>query len=172
MFDQYVGWWNLNQTKGVSVLKHTRSLNLSFPFTVTWHLSLQMEIIHFGITFLAPDLSYFSMYLMTFLLYSILTLWPLFSMMSVYYLCAMDWRFKKNLLCCNISNLLRLCLPFVIQNKLGKKPWFCSTGYLFIINQIKRNNQSHLHMNLMKAYLYICDSPVRNVQPPKPWTYK
>jgi len=43
---------------------------------------------------LAPDLSYFSMYLMTFLLYSILTLWPLFSMMSVYCLCAMDWRFK------------------------------------------------------------------------------
>lgn len=90
LFDQYVGWWNLKQTKGVSVLKHTHSLNLSFPYTVTWHLFLQMEMVHF----LAPDLSYFSMYLMTFLLYSIFTLWPLFSMMSVYCLCAMDWRFK------------------------------------------------------------------------------
>ncbi len=150
--------------------KCTHSQRLHIQYTVTWHLVHDIvQIIYSWMKFWHQT---FPISACIWPVYCILTLWPIFYMMSVYCVCTMDWRFE-NSLWCNFAKLLRLCCFLLLfKTRTKKEPWFCSTGYLLMFNQIKRNNQPHLHINLIKAYLYICDSPARNVQLPKPRTDK
>lgn len=149
----------------MSVLKCTR---LPIQYTVTWHLLHDIvQIIYSWMMF------WHQIFLISACIWwpfrCILTLWPIFSMLFV----CNGLKILKNRCAAISQNCLDYVASFCHSKQTREnKPCFRSMGYLFMINQIKRNNQSFLHKNLMKAYLYFCDSTVRNVQLPKPWTYK